>query len=418
MNEFDPADEQPRRRRPLSKLVLLLPALLLAFWAGSLVAPYLARSSSAVDSADSRSADGAPGGQGTVERNEPSVRSAAAAGDLRSSERETIDLFRAAAPSVVFITTNQSVVYRGRLFDVPQGSGSGFVWDRQGHIVTNFHVVQDLIRETLQARSRGRNPSRSARVQFADGTSYDATVVGWAPEKDLAVLEIEAPRRQLSPLAIGTSGDLQVGQSVFAIGNPFGLDHTLTTGVVSALGREIQALDRTPIRDVIQTDAAINPGNSGGPLLDSSGRLIGVNTQIYSPSGASAGIGFAIPVDTVSWVVPDLIEYGQVIRPVLGIESSSRITDQLRIDGIHIDAFSESSGAERAGLISYRESNGRQLGDIIVAVDGKPVKNTQELRLALEDYNVGDTVEVTVIRDPLGSRKKIDVPVRLGQMRR
>ena len=223
---------------------------------------------------------------------------------VSTTEEATIKLFEEAAPSVVNITTTavQQDYWSRNVYEIPAGTGTGFVWDNQGHIVTNYHVIKDAYK---------------AKVIMSDQTTYDAEVVGYESSKDLAVLRIK-PKTDLKPLPIGTSHDLKVGQSVFAIGNPFGLDQTLTTGIVSALGREIESVGGVPIRDVIQTDAAINPGNSGGPLLDISGRLIGVNTAIYSPSGAYAGIGFSIPVDVVKWVVPDLVKYGKLERPVLG----------------------------------------------------------------------------------------------------
>lgn len=231
------------------------------------------------------------------------------------TEAATIDLFEKAVPSVCFITTlNVRQDYWSRnVEEIPSGTGSGFIWDKEGHIITNFHVIQGGDRAT---------------VTLSDRKTYDAEIVGVAPDKDLAVLKIKASEAVLKPLPVGTSHDLKVGQYAFAIGNPFGLDQTLTTGVISALGREIKSVNGRAIRDVIQTDAAINPGNSGGPLLDSSGRLIGVNTQIYSPSGASAGIGFSIPVDEVNWVVPDLIKYGEVRRPVLGVSLLLRVLCQ------------------------------------------------------------------------------------------
>lgn len=215
-------------------------------------------------------------------------------GDLAQDEQTTIDLFRNASPSVVYITTValRTDRYSLNLFEIPRGTGSGFVWDDEGHIITNFHVI------------RGAS---AARVTLADHTTWEARPAGTAPHQDLAMLHINAPRHRLRPLAIGTSSGLQVGQKVFAIGNPFGLDQTLTTGIISALGREITSGTGRTIRGVIQTDAAINPGNSGGPLLDSAGRLIGVNTAIYSPSGSSAGIGFAVPVDTVNQVASQLL---------------------------------------------------------------------------------------------------------------
>ena len=238
--------------------------------------------------------------------------------------------------------------------------------------------------------------------------------MGFADDKDLAVLKIDAPRDQLTPIPIGSSRTLQVGQSVFAIGNPFGLDYTLTTGVVSALGREIRSLDnRRTIRDVIQTDAAINPGNSGGPLLYSAGRLIGVNTQIYSPSGASAGIGFAIPVDTVNWVVPDLIAYGGIDRPTLGLANyDDRYVRRLGLEGVLVIAVAQGTGAERAGLRPTQQTRRGNivLGDIIQAIGDEPVSNHDDLMRALEAYETGDRVKLRVLRD----RREVDVEVELG----
>jgi S1-C subfamily serine protease len=219
-------------------------------------------------------------------------------GDLAEDEKTTIAIFRQASPSVVHITTLalRQDAFSLDLFQIPRGTGSGFVWDQDGHVVTNYHVIQG---------------ADAARVTLADQSSWTARLVGAYPDKDLAVLMIDAPKNRLRPIPVGTSHDLQVGQKVFAIGNPFGLDQSLTTGVISALGREIESVTRQTIKDMIQTDAAINPGNSGGPLLDSAGRLIGVNTAIFSPSGAYAGIGFAIPVDEVNRVVPKLIRHGK-----------------------------------------------------------------------------------------------------------
>jgi S1-C subfamily serine protease len=249
------------------------------------------------------------------------------------------------------------------------------------------------------------------RVRLADQSEWDAKVLGWAPEKDLAVLHIEAPADLLRPLPVGSSRDLQVGQSVYAIGNPFGLDQTLTTGVVSALGREIESLARVPIRDVIQTDAAINPGNSGGPLLDSSGRLIAVNTQIYTTSGSSAGIGFAIPVDTVNWVIPDLIRYGRARRPVLGISWDDQYLKRAGREGVLV--LDVSLGAERAGLRPTRV-DGRgsitQLGDIIVGIEDEKVTDFADLQLALERYQPGQRVRLRVLRDS----EELDVAVELS----
>lgn len=314
---------------------------------------------------------------------------------LTSQELHSIRLFEQAAPSVCYITTStlQRSYYSRNIQEIPSGSGSGFVWDKEGHIVTNYHVIQ--------------NASR-AKVTLSDGTTYEATKVGEEPAKDLAVLKIDAPREILVPIPVGGSGDLRVGQAVYAIGNPFGLDQTLTTGVVSALGREINSVGGVPIKDVIQTDAAINPGNSGGPLLNSSGRLIGVNTAIYSPSGASAGIGFSIPVDVVNWVVPDLIEYGEVNRPQLGVVLGRSYRD---VDGVIVFDVAEGGPAEAAGIrpVTVDEYGNRRLGDVIVAINEESIGNYSDLYLALEQYRAGEEVTVTVRRE----EDLYDVPVRL-----
>ena len=318
-----------------------------------------------------------------------------AAGSLNSDERATVDLFQHASPSVVFITSLElrRNMFRFDVTQIPRGTGSGFVWDNNGHVVTNFHVIEG---------------AQAVRVTLADQSAWDAKLVGAAPEKDLAVLKIEAPAEQLPALPMGAASELMVGQQVFAIGNPFGLDHTLTTGVISALGREIGSAADVPIRDVIQTDAAINPGNSGGPLLDSSGRLIGVNTAIYSPSGAYAGIGFAIPVDTVQWVVPDLIQHGRVMRPTLGVHlASTQIAQQLGIRGALI--LDVSSKAAKAGLQrTRRDERGRLiLGDVITSVDGGAVNSAGDVLLLLEQRDVGDTVKLTVSRG--GKTREIEI---------
>jgi S1-C subfamily serine protease len=229
------------------------------------------------------------------------------------------------------------------LYQIPQGTGSGFVWDTKGNIITNFHVIQN---------------ADAAQVTLADQSNWKAQVVGVAADKDLAVLRIDAPSNRLRPIPLGTSKELQVGQSVFAIGNPFGLDQSLTTGVISALGREIDSVTRRPIQGVIQTDAAINPGNSGGPLLDSAGRLIGVNTQIFSPSGASAGIGFAIPVDTVNRIVPELIRSGKIIRPGLGVElAEEQIAKKIGVSGVVIVDVARGGPAAKAGIRPTRRES-------------------------------------------------------------
>jgi S1-C subfamily serine protease len=309
-------------------------------------------------------------------------------GDLAADEKATIELFREASPSVVYITTQvvRRDVFSLNLLEIPQGTGSGIVWDEQGHIVTNFHVIQDADR---------------AQVTLSDNSSSDAKLVGIAPEQDLAVLRIQSAPSRLRPIPIGTSNDLEVGQKVFAIGNPFGLDHTLTTGVISGLGRQIQSLTGQPIEGAIQTDAAINPGNSGGPLLDSAGRLIGLNTAILSRSGAYAGVGFAVPVDTVNQIVPELIAHGRVVRPGLGVKLAPRqITQQLGITGVLVLKVPGGSAAEKAGIRpTTRDANGRiHLGDVIVAVDGQPVTSADDLVKLLQQHEVGDEVTVTVKR--------------------
>jgi S1-C subfamily serine protease len=318
---------------------------------------------------------------------------------LTPEELGVTALFEEVSPSVVYVTSLavRRDFFRLNVFEIPQGTGSGFVWDSHGHIVTNFHVIQG---------------GERFEVTLADRTSWPATPVGGAPEKDLAVLRIEAPPDVLRPIHIGTSHDLKVGQTVLAIGNPFGFDQTLTTGIISALGREIESLSRVPISDVIQTDAAINPGNSGGPLLDSVGRLIGVNTAIVSPSGGYAGIGFAIPVDTVNWVVPDLIAYGAIRRPTIGIELAPPNVNR-QLQGVLVLNVVEGSGADAAGLQPTRRDRGGRvvLGDIIVAIDDQPVRSAEELRLRLEQRRAGDTVTVTVDRDG----KKRDLRIRLGE---
>ncbi|HKR79466.1 MAG TPA: trypsin-like peptidase domain-containing protein [Nitrospira sp.] len=320
--------------------------------------------------------------------------------ELGPDERATMTVFERATKSVVFIanTAVQRDFWSFDLLEVPQGSGSGFIWNKQGHIVTNFHVIY------------GAN---AVKVTLADRSEHQAKLVGADPDHDLAVLQIQVSEGMLEPLAVGSSQDLRVGQKVLAIGNPFGLDHSLTTGVVSALGRTIKSMSNRTIEGVVQTDAAINPGNSGGPLLDSAGRLIGVNTQIISPSGAYAGIGFAVPVDTVNRIVPELIKHGKLIRPGLGV---SLVPDAMArrwgIKGLVIGKVSRGGAAERAGLKGAREtSSGRiELGDIVVAVAGKPVTTIDELMDVLEHHKVGDQVAVDILRG--NRREKIMVTLQ------
>jgi S1-C subfamily serine protease len=333
------------------------------------------------------------------------ARPVAERADLDPEERHTIALFKDAQRSVAFITTRVEQVdfWTRNVMEVPSGSGSGFVWDDIGHVVTNFHVVQD---------------ADSAKVTLGDG-EFEATIVGAARDQDLAVLKIAAPREKLVPIRVGTSADLQVGQKVFAIGNPFGLDFTLTNGIVSALGRTIQTVSNATIFDVIQTDAAINPGNSGGPLLDSSGRLIGVNTAIYSPSGASAGIGFAVPVDTVSRIVPELIAHGRVIRPVLGVNLDDRlsayVTRRLGVEGALVRDVYRGTGAAEAGLEGTTvDRKGTVVpGDVVQEIDGKPVKSVSDLLGRLGSYRPGDTVTLTAWRE--GKTRKLRVRLQAPQ---
>ncbi len=308
---------------------------------------------------------------------------------LHATEDAVIELFQQTAPSVCYITTsvirNEYSFWGERNeYEIPSGTGSGFVWDKDGHIVTNFHVIKG---------------ADGARVTLADHTTWTAKLVGVAPEKDLAVLKIDAPAAKLHPIPVGSSEQLRVGQFVMAIGNPFGLDQTLTTGVISALDREIKGQNGVPIRGAIQTDAAINPGNSGGPLINARGELIGVNTAIYSPSGASAGIGFSIPVGEVAWVVPELIRNGKIIRPSLGFEIAESLSR--RVKGAVINYVYKNSNAAKAGLKpAMMDAFGRiYLGDVVVAIDDKEVTNPEELKLALDDYKPGDRVTLTVIRN-------------------
>lgn len=312
---------------------------------------------------------------------------------LLSDEQQNIDIFQKTANSVVYITSTVLTSDFFYQYEVPQGSGSGFVWDEEGRIVTNFHVI---------------SKAHSLKVTLYDGSAYDAQLVGAAPEYDLAVIQVNAPKKKLSPILVGESGSLLVGQKVLAIGNPFGLDYTLTTGIVSALGREINGQSGHVIRDAIQTDAAINPGNSGGPLIDSSGRLIGVNTAIISPSGSYAGIGFAVPVDTVNRVVPQLIRHGKVIRPGLGVQclsdqETARILKAygMNVEGVFIRSVNPKSSADKAGLRGFsRDHTGAILpGDILQKIGGKPIRSLEDLHYVLDQYKVGDQVEVDFLRN-------------------
>jgi S1-C subfamily serine protease len=312
-------------------------------------------------------------------------------GDLAADELATIEVFERVSPSVVFITTRQRVVnmWTRNVTSVRRGSGSGFFWDDLGHIVTNNHVIEG---------------ASEAIVSLNDGRSYRAGLVGRSPEHDLAVLRINVPFDRRPPVPIGTSSDLRVGQTVFAIGNPFGLDYSLSSGLVSALDRSINDDEGRTIEHLIQTDAAINPGNSGGPLLDSAGRLIGINTAIYSPSGAYAGIGFAVPVDTVNRVVPQLIAEGRYVRPGLGIgvdENLNRLINrELGVDGVAVLRVESGSASDRAGLQAFSADGegGLVLGDVILAINDQVVDSVTKLLSVLDDHSIGEVVTLTVWR--------------------
>ena len=317
------------------------------------------------------------------------VRSVAPPPTLGSDELETISVFEQASRSVVFIVN--SAVRRDFFslnpVEVQQGAGSGFVWDESGHIVTNFHVVYG---------------ADAITVVLGDNQEYKARVIGVDPDHDVAVLRIRAPADTLVPIPIGSSHDLRVGQKVLAIGNPFGLDQTLTTGIVSAIGRTIKSMTGRTIEGVIQTDAAINPGNSGGPLLDGFGRLIGINTQIVSPSGAYAGIGFAVPVNMVNRIIPQLITHGKVIRAGIGVSVvPDSIAARLGVQGVVIRKVTPGGPADRAGLKGLHSAgSGRiALGDIVTAVEGEEVRTLDGLLTILDRHAVGDQVKVEIERD-------------------
>jgi len=327
-------------------------------------------------------------------------RPVTARGDLAADEQATIELFDQASRSVVYVSPLITRRVRRSLFGAPstvveQGTGSGFIWNSEGHVVTNYHVIEGASR---------------CLVTLPDGSTHEARLTGAEPDKDIAVLWIDAPRDELVPIPVGTSHDLRVGQKTFAIGNPYGLDFTLTTGVVGALDRQIESVSGRTIKGVIQTDAAINPGNSGGPLLDSAGRLIGMNTSILSGSGSSAGIGFAVPVDTINRVVPQLIAHGEVTRPGLGIyPASDAISRRYGLPGVLVLEVMPGSAAEQAGLRGTVRERRVQLGDIIVSVGEIPTPNNNALLDAPEEHEIGETVDVAVVRDG----RSLTVPVTL-----
>lgn len=324
-------------------------------------------------------------------------------GELADDEKATIEIFREASPCVVHITTlaQQQDRFSFKLLEIPEGTGTGFVYDDAGHIVTNFHVIKS---------------AQAAKVMLADNSSWNARLIGYEPDQDIAVLKIDVPAGRLTKVAIGKSSDLQVGQKVFAIGSPFGLDQTLTTGVISGLGREIQAASGHMIQGAIQTDAAINPGNSGGPLLDSAGRLIGVNTMIVSPSGAFSGVGFAVPVDIVNQIVPQLIKTGRIEKGAIAAKIfDDTFTRRLGIDdGAVVNEVYPNSGAAQAGLRgTYVNSNDDILvGDVIVEVAGRAIHSANDLPKALDGKKPGDVVVVVVNR----GANKLKLNIRLDDI--
>jgi len=341
-------------------------------------------------------------GAASVRPKEAQPRPVATRGELMADEEGAIKVFNTVSASVVFIRSQQISrdLFLFRTTDVAEDAGSGFVWDPNGYIVTNYHVVQN---------------SETVHVILGDQSVWTAKRVGTDPDKDIAVLKIEAPRELLPAIPIGTSRDLQVGQRVYAIGNPFGYDQTLTAGVISGLGREITGAANRPIRGVIQTDAPMNPGNSGGPLLDSAGRVVGMNTAILSPTGAYAGIGFAIPVDCINRIVPEIIRGERVPRPRLGATTAEdHLVRRLGLKGVLILTISPNTTAAKAGLRGTQRSEQGKivLGDVIVAIGGQPVLSTEDLFRVLDQHQVGEVVPFTILREG----KKLDVPVTLEPM--
>lgn len=309
-------------------------------------------------------------------------------GDLSQAEKDTIEVFKNLSPSVAYITSIGLAqnFFSMNVFEIPKGTGSGFIWDEEGHIVTNFHVIQEASR---------------IEVTLVNGTKYKAELIGTAPEKDLAVLKISAPVKLLKAIPVGDAKILKVGMKVYAIGNPFGLDYTMTSGIVSALNREVKSMSGGTIHGAIQTDAAINPGNSGGPLLDSAGRLIGMNTAIYSPSGASAGIGFAVPVEVINRVVPQLIDFGKIVRPGIGVSiANDDVSARFGIEGVIILSVAPGSPAEAAKLrATYRQGNQIYFGDIIVSVNGVKIKSVNDLSDMFDDLKAGETIRLGIWRE-------------------
>jgi S1-C subfamily serine protease len=320
-------------------------------------------------------------------------------GAKTEDERNSISVFEAVAPSTVFVTNKRVVVdpFRRSMEETPQGTGSGFLWDAKGHVVTNHHVVQG---------------AQALSVTLFDHRTYDARVVGTDPQKDIAVLELQGAPGNLHPIRAEKGIELAVGQKTLAIGNPFGLDQTLTTGIVSALGRSVPGDHGVTIRDMVQTDAAINPGNSGGPLLDSSGRLIGMNTMIFSRTGASAGIGFAVPVSSILRVVPQIIKGGKSDQIGIGvvIDPDQRLERNYRIRGVLVLRVAENGPAAKAGLQGTTLARGGvSFGDIIVGIDAEPVNDYDDLYTILDRHQPGDTVKLSVVR----GEQRLEIPIRL-----
>jgi len=369
----------------LSRILLVLVVLTL----GALIAPYWqpAEGPAAVAPVESPATAAAQPVQSP---------SPAPGAELYDIERSTIEIFEKYAPSVVSVI-NKALLrdyFSLAIYENTQGSGSGFVWDKAGHIISNYHVV---------------HKASAVQVIMKDGTVYDATIVGLDPDHDIAVLKIDAPAETLTPLPIGASNDLKVGQRALAIGNPFGLNSSLSVGVVSSLDREMQSPPGLTIRDIIQTDAAINQGNSGGPLLDSAGRVIGINTFIVSPSGGSIGLGFSIPIDTVAGIVPQLIKHGKAQRVGLGVSlERDRYAQYYGVEGALIHEVIRGSAADQAGLRGRRPY---QWGDVIVQIDDVVVRRSSDLRDILDSCAEGDEVEVIFMRNNKKLRTKVALQV-------
>lgn len=324
---------------------------------------------------------------------------------LRPDELHTIDTFERVSPSVVYITTValKADPFSLTVFEVPQGTGSGAIWSDDGYIVTNYHVIQE---------ATGRNAT--IQVTLDDRSVHAAQLIGFEMDKDVAVLKIPPPANtKLRPIEISKSSTLKIGQDVLAIGTPFGLDRTLTTGIVSGLGRKIESVTGRPIDGMIQTDAAINPGNSGGPLLDSDGKMIGMNTAIYSPSGAYAGIGFAVPVDTIRRLIPQIIKYGKAKKASLGLSLlDDYYAKRLGVPGVIVYEIAPNGPADKAGIqpTSIDQYGRIRLGDVILEIESKPIRTADDILDILESHQEGDTMELTLLRQS----KKVTVKLQLG----